>query len=416
MKTKTKSTSTILLLAVVFLTTQCMNVSKKEANESQQSSPSAFEKDVNFLSNYVDVTVLEHPDGGKVAVSAALQGRVMTSTAGSNGTSYGWINYDLFKSKDTLDHINAFGGEERFWLGPEGGQFSLFFKKGDPFDLTHWQTPRLIDLDHFEQKNTTGSKARYSKTASITNYSGFEFQMDIDREIEVLSAARVSSVLGVDMPSDLARVGYVTRNKLTNTGEADWQKDTGLVSIWLLGMLNHSPKTVVVIPYQQGDEATLGPVVNDTYFGKVPADRLKVTGQAIFFKGDGQYRSKIGLSPQRSKDVLGSYDADNKRLTLLKFEKPEGVTDYVNSLWEIQDEPYAGDVINSYNDGAPEPGAKPLGPFYELETSSPALALSSGDSYEHVQYTFHFEGNEEQLDVIAQQVLGVSLDTIGKIF
>ena len=28
------------------------------------------------------------------------------------------------------DHIYVFGGEERFWLGPEGGQFAIFFAPG----------------------------------------------------------------------------------------------------------------------------------------------------------------------------------------------------------------------------------------------------------------------------------------------
>ena len=37
--------------------------------------------------------------------------------------------------------MNAFGGEDRLWLGPEGGQYSIFFRAGDPFDLEHWQTP-----------------------------------------------------------------------------------------------------------------------------------------------------------------------------------------------------------------------------------------------------------------------------------
>ena len=44
-------------------------------------------------------------------------------------------------------------------------------------------------------------------------------------------------------------------------------------------------------------------------------------------------------------------------------------------MWEMQREPFKGDVINSYNDGPPAPGKPPLGPFYELETSSPALSL-----------------------------------------
>ena len=54
----------------------------------------------------------------------------MTSSSdGENGLSYGWINHDLIGSGEIKKQINAVGGEERFWLGPEGGQFSIFFKK-----------------------------------------------------------------------------------------------------------------------------------------------------------------------------------------------------------------------------------------------------------------------------------------------
>ena len=132
----------------------------------------------------------------------------------------------------------------------------------------------------------------------------------------------------------------------------------------------------------------------------------------LFFSGDGQYRSKIGLSPLRSKPILGSYDAGSRILTIVTYTKPEGAVDYVNSMWEIQADPFAGDVVNSYNDGPPEPGAKPLGPFYELETSSPAAALEPGESLEHVNRTFHFQGKEESLDQIAQNCLGVGLERI----
>ena len=134
------------------------------------------------------------------------------------------------------------------------------------------------------------------------------------------------------------------------------------------------------------------------------------------FSGDGKYRSKIGLSPQRAKNILGSYDATHQILTILKYNQPEGVTDYVNSMWEIQEQPFAGDVVNSYNDGPPEPGAKPLGPFYELETSSPALKLKSGETGTHTQLTCHFEGDEKGLDAIAQQLLRVSISEISGVF
>ena len=85
-------------------------------------------------------------------------------------------------------------------------------------------------------------------------------------------------------------------------------------------------------------------------------------------------------------------------------------------MWELQDKPYAGDVINSYNDGSPEPGKPPLGPFYELETSSPAAALKPGETMKHVQRTFHIQGSETDLDPLAKQLLGVGLDDIKSAF
>ena len=53
-----------------------------------------------------------------------------------------------------------------------------------------------------------------------------------------------------------------------------------------------------------------------------------------------------------------------------------------------------------------------LGPFYELETSSPALALYPNESYTHVHRTIHLQGTEADLDGIAKKVFGVGLDTI----
>jgi hypothetical protein len=82
---------------------------------------------------------------------------------------------------------------------------------------------------------------------------------------------------------------------------------------------------------------------------------------------------------------------------------------YVNSAWKIQDDPYSGDVVNSYNDGPASPGSGQLGQFYELESSSPAKELQSKESIEHTHRTLHFSGTEEQLDAICQGTLGVRL-------
>jgi hypothetical protein len=58
------------------------------------------------------------------------------------------------------------------------------------------------------------------------------------------------------------------------------------------------------------------------------------------------------------------------------------------------------------------PGKPPLGPFYELETSSPALALAPGERYTHVHRTIHLNGPEADLDRIARATLKVGLADI----
>lgn len=94
----------------------------------------------------------------------------------------------------------------------------------------------------------------------------------------------------------------------------------------------------------------------------------------------------------------------------------EPADEYVNSKWEIQSEPFKGDVLNAYNDGPPEPGVKPMGPFYELESSSPAKALKPGETLTHTQTTFHFQGGEKAIDRLALKTLGVSIAEIASAF
>jgi hypothetical protein len=381
-----------------------------------------FSEDVAFLEKYVETIVLGDKGGPQVAVVPAYQGRVMTSTTGSKvlgkaaAPSFGWINYELIESGKTVPHINVYGGEERFWLGPEAGQFSIFFPPGGKFELADWQTPAVIDTEPFAvvKKNERGVQFRHE--AKLTNYSRAKFDLKIERDVELLTREEVAKSLGVEL-NNLAMVGYRSKNRVTNVGEAAWRPKTGLLSIWLLGMYRPGERTTVVIPFREGADTALGSVVNDAYFGKPPAERLVIGDGVLFFSGDGKVRSKIGLSPRRAKDVCGSWDADAGVLTVVKYKQPAGGAEaaefgYVNSMWEMQNEPYAGDVVNSYNDGPPAPGTKPLGPFYELETSSPALALAAGATAEHVQETFHFEGERAQLDEVARRVLGASLEEI----
>ena len=384
------------------------------AQEEPAPVEGTFGDDVAFLKKHVSVVVLADKEGqAKVAVVPAMQGRVMTSTAeGDGGMSFGWINRDLIASGEVLRHINPFGGEDRFWIGPEGGQFSIYFAKGVPFDLENWFVPPPIDTESFPVVSKSAEGVKFRHTFSLTNYSDAKFDVMVDRTVTLLKPDEVWAHLRVAPMAGVKMVGYESVNRITNAGKEPWKKETGLLSIWILGMLKHSDTTTVVVPIKAGTEAELGKPVVDDYFGKVPADRLVVKEKVAYFSGDGKCRSKIGIGPKRCTGILGSYDAAGGVLTLAQFTFDPSNVDYVNSLWKLQKDPYGGDVANSYNDGPAEPGAKPLGPFYELESSSPAAALGPGESLEHVHRTVHLRGAPEKLDGIARATLGVGIDEI----
>jgi len=246
----------------------------------------------------------------------------------------------------------------------------------------------------------------------LQNYFGFNFHLQVERKIRLLAPLEIGELLNYTPSDSLSYVAFESENKITNVDDIAWSKKTGLLSIWILGMFNPTPATTVVVPIQEGSGKTLGEPVNDKYFGKIPDNRIEIQPDVLYFKADGIQRGKIGISPKRVKPLIGSYDAKQGVLTLVQFNLPEGFRDYVNSMWEIQKEPYEGDVVNSYNDGPLTPGGRPLGPFYELETSSPAANLTPGGSLTHIHRTYHFEGPVNELDKLAQATLGVTLQEI----
>jgi hypothetical protein len=406
-----KHPALIVIVTLAFAAACAKTPAKEEAKGIM------FKDDIAFLKQHTQPVVLSDGSGqAQVAVNPDLQGRVMTSTAGGeDGLSFGWINRELLAAKQYSVHMNAFGGEDRFWLGPEGGQFSIFFKKGAPFNLDNWFTPPPLNEGEFDVISQDAGRIQFRKSMHLVNYSGTEFQLEVNREVRLMSAAELSG-LGLPIAEGVKAVAYWSDNKITNRGTKAWTKEGGLLSIWILGMFNPSPATTIVVPFKAGPEAELGPKANDAYFGKVPADRLIFKDDVLFFSGDGKYRSKIGISPKRVKPFAGSYDAAAGVLTLVHLTGPEGATDYVNSMWEIQEKPFGGDAVNSYNDGPASPGAKPLGPFYELESSSPAAVLRPGETLTHVHTTMHFQGTEQALDPIARAALGVGIAEIKAAF
>jgi hypothetical protein len=379
----------------------------------QKSAPMSFEDVVSFVNQNGRLIVLsDDSSGASVAVWPAKQGRVLTSSDDPKGHSYGWVNYDLIASGKLQQHFNAYGGEDRLWIGPEGGQFSVFFAAKAPFDLDHWYTPAPVDIEPFEVERQTKTSVSLSKEFTLTNYSGTRFNVRVDREVHLLTTEQIWSDLHVAKMPGVKLVGFESENRLTNLAASSWSKSTGLLSLWVLGQFNASPSARIILPIRAGSTAELGIPVTSDYFGTVPADRIAVKPSVIIFKADAQYRSKLGLSPLRAKGTLGSYDPQNHLLTIVQYSQPTHETEYVNSAWKIQQDPFNGDVANCYNDGPPAPGKPQMGDFYEMESSSPAKVLASHASVEHVHRTIHLVGTEKQLDVIAHAALGVSLDQV----
>src|SRR5581483_3513921 len=127
-----------------------------------------FGYDLNFLQKRDSVIVIQSSDGlAKAIVSPKYQGKVFTSTAdGDTGKSFGWLNYKAFDAK--IDpHMNAYGGEDRLWLGPEGGKFALFFQPGTKMEFSEWHTPAAFDHESWKLVSKDEEHVALSKDMNL---------------------------------------------------------------------------------------------------------------------------------------------------------------------------------------------------------------------------------------------------------
>jgi len=373
-------------------------------NEMKEYASGSFGYDLSFLQQKDSIIVLKNKSGrGQLIVSPKYQAKVFTSTAnGESGASFGWINYEAFDKTDA--HMNAYGGEDRLWLGPEGGKFSLYFKPGTKMEYANWHTPAAIDVEAWQVDQIAEQQVSLSKETELINYAGTTLAIKLNRQIEILENTAIQEVLNIELTDDVNAVGFKTTNTIQNIGQEAWDKTTGAPCLWSLDMFTPSPETTIIIPYRE--DAT-GKVATTDYFGEIPQDRINYKNGILLFKADGKSRGKLGIPPQRVKPVAGSYAADTKVLTIVYFDvDPKGT--YLNQEWTPDKDPFTGDAMNAYNDGPLEDGSQ-MGPFYEMESVSPAAFLKPKEELNHQHYVFHFTGNEERLDQVAQKVLGISL-------
>jgi hypothetical protein len=392
------------------------NVNKKKAimNEYEKGT---FGFDLQYLAKTDNPIVLTSEDNqAQIIVSAKYQGKVFTSTAaGLEGKSLGFLNYKVFESNEVNEHMNGYGGENRLWIGPEGGSFSVFFKPGVEQIYDNWFTPPPIDTEPWLIVEKEKKAVVMEKEMDVNNYLGNRLHLKVHRKVQLLESSDIQAVLGVAPQEKVKTVAYTTENKLTNLNDFAWTRETGTICIWILDMFNTAPNALTLVPYITGDEKELGIVATSNYFGEIPADRYKDNKNGlVFLKTDGKYRSKIGLNTKRTKAIAGNYDPTAKHLTIASFDVDRNAV-YLNQEWNPDKDPMIGDVLNAYNDGPLDDGSI-MGPFLELESDSPAALLAPNETLIHCHNVFHFVGEDAELSAITEALFGVSIKELKTIF
>ena len=342
----------------------------------------SLDEEWGFLDRQADVLKLESGTGA-LLVSPSLQGRVMTSALRRHGRGLGFVNRAVVEAPDPEEPFANYGGEDRFWIGPEGGPFALFFEGDAPRELEHWRVPEDLNRGAFEVVHADDAAVRMSRRMELRNARDSVFSLEVRRSVETLTGRQVEALFGA-LPADAEWVAFQTRNRVTHVGDEAWQRDSGLPCIWILGMFLPGERTRVIAPFRTDvAEAAAGRPVESSYFGEVPPDRLRYGSNFASFAADARLRSKIGVLRRRAVPVIGAWDPERRVLTVVHFGAVDASAPYVKETWPVdQEDPYDGDVANAYNHGGPEP-------FFELESSSPALALAPGESYEHIHTTLH---------------------------
>lgn len=366
------------------------------------SNASSYGSDAAFLREHT--ATLEIKSGtGSFLVCPQLQGRVMTSTVGSGGGSLGFVNHAMIAAPDLNGAFANYGGLERFWIGPESGPYAFFFDRGQQHTRDNWHVPAGLNLGAFEIVSQDEGAVALERLVTLMNLKSTVMQMRVRREIHAPQAAEVAAVLG-GSASGMSQpwTGFLSRTTVTNVGDQAWTLEGGLPCIWNVGMFAPGPQAWAIAPFGPRPDPDGGPAVRADYFGQVPPERFRMGTNFALFRVDGAEVGKIGVLRNRATDRVASWDPDARILTIVKFGPISAGAPYLSEHWgEELPDPYYGDVANVYNNGGPER-------FYELESSSRALALAPGAAHTHQSLTVQILVKDEaQLDALLRAALGV---------
>jgi hypothetical protein len=316
----------------------------------------------------------------------------------------GFIDVKAFREgiKDIWDN---WGGEERYWLCPEGGQFGLMFR--DQCEcFAHYHVQEGINNKPYEvlEVSPQTKSLTMGSTMQLKNKLGTEFDVEVTRRITIMDSCPYSLGCG----DAINFVGFQSESSLTNIGAKSFSRETGALAHWHFGQFLPGDRVIVVIPYCSGDHTD--PPIRKDYFkdfcvgGAMPPNRYQILNNSVLFKANGRVRTKIGQNRSRATGLLGSYNLQTDEMILMDYDfYPQ--LEYAASYWYEQPQPYHGDVISFSAEGPDRPGGSP-GRCYELESMSPAMFLSPGETFTWRTRTMHLIGPKRAMATICQRFLG----------
>ena len=100
--------------------------------------------------------------------------------------------------------------------------------------------------------SSSDDEAHFAKAINLTNYSGTNLDLAVDRRIRLLAKDQAEEILLTSLPKAVKCLGFETENTITNTGARLRNESTAMLSIWILNMFVPSPETTIVIPFKAG--------------------------------------------------------------------------------------------------------------------------------------------------------------------
>jgi len=347
-----------------------------------------------------------------VLISPGLVGRVMCSAFDRNaGPANAWVNKSAVQKGKVDPVFNNFGGEERFWLAPEGGPFGLQFGKKESKFENYCVQPGMSSLEY---RASALDKKSVLMEADMTleNYSGTRFNLHVERRISLLESCPYAQASA----GAIELAAFESCNTVQNIGPKSWTREGGTIAMWCLGQFLEHPHLSVIVPVRPSRDAISLPPTVDEYFkdfcinGEFPSNRRTNFDSFVLLKADARVRGKVGVKKERAAGRLGSYDSETYTLIIADHDfYPE--LDYATGYWRNYKDALDGDALSVYIDG-PERAGGSLGMSYELETLSPALFLRTGEKFTYRNRTFQMRGDPQDINTICQRFLGPSLSQV----